>query len=523
MSSFDVRIFAIRRRAGRRAFGVRWRVAGRDRSRSFMTRALADSYRAELARAARKGAGFDPATGEPATRGPPEPVTASWYRHAVAYAEVMWPHPAPHSRASLADALAIVTAALTRPGSRRPPASTARGLVRARLQPPAPRSRGPGHRPHAGPGAAGLAAGQPAQRPASRARRPGRAGHATGRRTRSGHHDQPETGSVPRRPELRRRTRAAASQPRRQLWHPRKAAAALNPAAAASPAHVRAIPGHVARVRPEPAAFFGCLCYAALRPEEAVAPRHGDLTLPARGRGTLILTAACPRTGAAWTSTGSSYEPRRLKHRPDGAIRPVPVPAVPARLLRRHLSQFGTTPDGRLFRGTRAGMLSESSNGKPWRAARQAAPGPEPAATALARRPHDLRHAALTLWLNAASAPAEIARRAATSTRVPHDTYLHRTDTQENLVTQRIDNAHGAGSASRPPSQCATASGHPHRSRPGSCPLSVREPGPRPAHSPPPGAPAARHHAYRPWLSPASPQLRTDLPRSGREQDPARA
>ncbi len=66
MSSFDVRVFAIRRRAGRAAFEVRWRVAGRDRSRSFMTRALADSYRAELVRAARKGAGFDPATGEPA-------------------------------------------------------------------------------------------------------------------------------------------------------------------------------------------------------------------------------------------------------------------------------------------------------------------------------------------------------------------------------------------------------------------------------------------------------------------------
>ena len=45
MSSFDVRVFAIRRRPGRKAFEVRWRVAGRDKSRSFVTRALADSYR----------------------------------------------------------------------------------------------------------------------------------------------------------------------------------------------------------------------------------------------------------------------------------------------------------------------------------------------------------------------------------------------------------------------------------------------------------------------------------------------
>jgi hypothetical protein len=55
MNSFDVWIFAIRHRPGRRVFEVRWLVAGRDKSRCLMTRALADSYRAELVRAARKG------------------------------------------------------------------------------------------------------------------------------------------------------------------------------------------------------------------------------------------------------------------------------------------------------------------------------------------------------------------------------------------------------------------------------------------------------------------------------------
>ena len=65
MNSFDVRVFAIRRRPGRKTFEVRWRVAGRDRSRSFMSRALADGYRTELARAACKGLAFAPGTGEP--------------------------------------------------------------------------------------------------------------------------------------------------------------------------------------------------------------------------------------------------------------------------------------------------------------------------------------------------------------------------------------------------------------------------------------------------------------------------
>jgi hypothetical protein len=56
VNRFDVSVYAIRRRAGRRRpFEVRWRAASRSRSKSFITRRLADSYRAELVRAARMG------------------------------------------------------------------------------------------------------------------------------------------------------------------------------------------------------------------------------------------------------------------------------------------------------------------------------------------------------------------------------------------------------------------------------------------------------------------------------------
>ncbi len=52
MNRFDMIVYTIRRRLGRRrSFEVRWRAAGRARSKSFITRALADSYRAELIRA----------------------------------------------------------------------------------------------------------------------------------------------------------------------------------------------------------------------------------------------------------------------------------------------------------------------------------------------------------------------------------------------------------------------------------------------------------------------------------------
>ena len=83
------------------------------------------------------------------------------------------------------------------------------------------------------------------------------------------------------------------------------------------------------------------------------------------------------------------------------------MPTALADLLRQHLHKYGTAPDGRLFRGAGSGILSESTYGRIWHAAREIALGPQLAATSLARRPYDLRHAALSLWLNATGAPAE--------------------------------------------------------------------------------------------------------------------
>lgn len=122
MNGFDVSVYAIRRRPGRRRpFEVRWRAAGRSKSKSFITRKLADSHRAELVRAARMGLDFDPLTGEPAAWNLPEPRTVTWYQQATAYTAMKWPSLAAHSRASLAEALATVTPALTRPDARNRP------------------------------------------------------------------------------------------------------------------------------------------------------------------------------------------------------------------------------------------------------------------------------------------------------------------------------------------------------------------------------------------------------------------
>jgi integrase len=157
-------------------------------------------------------------------------------------------------------------------------------------------------------------------------------------------------------------------------WRVPQSSAALDPSVVASPEQVSALLDAVARTRPELTAFFGCLYYAALRPEETVALRISDCHLPTSGWGMLRLASAAPRTAAAWTSDGTGYEQRGLKHRPEGTIRMVPAPPVLVAMLRAHHMAYGTAPEGRLFRGTRGGPLSGSLYGRAW----QSRPRPRP-------------------------------------------------------------------------------------------------------------------------------------------------
>src|SRR5206468_3980534 len=81
---------------------------------------------------------------------------------------------------------------------------------------------------------------------------------------------------------------------------------------------------------------------------------------------------------------------------------------------------------------------SEPRAGRDWTdhgTARQASP--------LARRPYDLRHAAVSLWLNAGVPATEVARRAGHSIAVLLKVYAHCIDGQADTVNQRIADALG--------------------------------------------------------------------------------
>lgn len=442
MNGFDVRVHAMRRRPQKRLpYEVRWQVADHSRSKSFSTRKLADSYRAELVRAARMGLEFDPLIGEPVTWNLPEPPAVTWHQEAAAYAAMKWPLLAAHSRSALADALATVTPALTRPDARnRPdPRDLRTALYRHAFNPARPAEPGsPAEKILGWAQQTALPIVCLSELPVLRTALESLTLRLDGRRA--------SANTVIRKRAVLHGVLGHAAEegllPDNPLdsisWRALKSSAALDPAVVASPSQISALLDAVARTRPELTAFFGCLYYAALRPEEAVALRLSDCRLPSAGWGMLRLAGASPRTAAAWTDSGTSHEQRGLKHRPDGAIRMVPVPPVLATMLRTHITAYGTAPDGRLFRGRRGGPLSESVYGRAWHAARTAALGPGLAATGLARRPYDLRHAALSLWLNAGGEPAQIAARAGNSVSVLLTVYSHCIDGHDDLLNQQI-------------------------------------------------------------------------------------
>jgi len=117
------------------------------------------------------------------------------------------------------------------------------------------------------------------------------------------------------------------------------------------------------------------------------------------------------------------------------------VPPELVRLIREHLARFGTSPDGRLFRGARGAMVSESSYGRTWRQAREKALTSAQVRSPLAARPYDLRHSGVTLQLSAGVPAPEVARRAGHGVAVLLRVYAGCIEGHDQLWNSRIDDA----------------------------------------------------------------------------------
>jgi hypothetical protein len=445
MHSYDVRIWSIRKRPSKVApFQLRWRVAGDEHQEKFPTKTLADARRAELLTATRKGEPFDTETGLPVTE-VRERNRTSWYVHARAHAARKWPTAAAKHRASIAESLTIATMALCPVGKGRPADDVLRRALyqwafnagRHGQEPPEAEATALAWVERNGPAVVDL---------------------DSAKRVRAVlEHLAKRQDGKPAAANTFRRRRAVLSNclrlavehellPGNPLdrvhWETPKAVEELDVRSVVTPAQARALLDAVRSQGPRGAhlvAFFACIYYAAMRPEEVSMLSADQCDLPTEGWGRLLLAGARPQVGSAWTDDGKPYEERQLKHRARRAVRPVPIPPVLVAILRAHLDAFGTTPESRLFSAVRGGPVRSQEYGAVWKEARRKALTATQVASPLAAIPYDLRHACVSFWLRSGVSPAETARRAGQSVAVLQRYYAKVLDGEEAKMNALIE------------------------------------------------------------------------------------
>jgi integrase len=184
--------------------------------------------------------------------------------------------------------------------------------------------------------------------------------------------------------------------------------------------------------------FFGTIYYSAARPAEVVNLRETDCKLPDRGWGELTLWESRPAAGSRWTDSGDVHDRRGLKHRAEHDTRIVPIPPALVVILRDHIARFGLADDGRLFRSPLGGVVGSATYARVWDIARTLALTPAQVVSPLAGRPYDLRHAAVSTWLNAGVPAAEVAERAGHSVEVLTKVYAKCVHGQRDAMNDRI-------------------------------------------------------------------------------------
>ncbi|MET7288189.1 site-specific integrase [Streptomyces sp. NPDC005573] len=452
MKSHDVRIWDLRKRPTKKvSYELRWRVAGEPFSETFRTKGLADGRRARLLTAAKSGEPFDTDTGLPDSLAVPaeQAPSTTWFAFASAYLAMKWPDAAPNSRDSTNEALTEATMVLCEDRPDRPEDDVLRRALRGWAfvvldgEPPAVPAE-IGNALHwvskASLPLVALKDPATARRVLDRLRRKLDGTSAAGETTRR--KKRVLTNAIKYAVELGELEEDpfAAVQ-----WTAPKVAETVDPEVVVNPQQARELLAAVsyvggykrARGRRQ-VAFFATVYYGGLRPAEAVGLLRANCTLPEEGWGLLRLRKTRPTVGTRWTGTGEVHDRRGLKNRAVEETRPVPIPPVLVAILRDHLAEFGTAEDGRVFRNERGGVLGSTAYWRVWDEARALALTPEQLESPLAKRPYDLRHAALSTWLNAGVDPTEVAERAGNSVEVLLSRYAKCLDGRQHVANRRI-------------------------------------------------------------------------------------
>ncbi|MEU9268683.1 site-specific integrase [Streptomyces sp. NPDC048251] len=450
MKSLDVKVWSVRKRNTKKSsYDVRWIVAGNVFSDQFRTKGQADHYRSKLLRAAHGGEEFDTVTGLPDSM-VEKAGSTSWYAFALKYLAMKWPHAAPNTRSGINESLTAVTMALLddRPGQ--PPEELIRKALRNwAFILPSPDDRdlpddvasvlhwvSKASRPLADLGDAALAR---AVLDSLKLKLDGTAAAAeTVRRKRrtlvNALHYAVDLGEFKENPITGIR------------WKKPKVAGGVDPRVVANPEQARSLLTAVSYVGGYDRArgrrlvgLFACMYYGAFRPAEVVGLTRADLKLPEEGWGTALLHRTRPNAGKQWTDSGETHDDRGLKNRPAEEVRPVPIPPQLVAILRQHLDTFGTADDGRMFTNERGGVVGSSTYYRVWQEARLLALPPAAVASPLAARPYDLRHSALSTWLNSGVDATEVAERAGNSVEVLLSRYAKCIDGRQEVANRKIE------------------------------------------------------------------------------------
>ncbi|WP_328620972.1 tyrosine-type recombinase/integrase [Streptomyces sp. NBC_00354] len=457
MQTYDVRVWNIRRRASKSApFQLRWTVDGKVHQEPFLTKTLADARRAQLVTAAGRGEAFDTETGLPVSE-LRQLNRTSWYTHARDHAAMKWPQAAAKHRASIAESLSIATMTLCPNSKGRPDDELLRRALyqwafnagRRGQNPPDEEARA----------LAWVEKNSPAMVDLDSASKMRAVLDGLARR-KDGKSAAPNTIRR-RRAVLSNCLRLAVekellpSNPLHRVhWETPKAVEELDERSVATPAQARllldGVRGQGTRGK-HLVAFFGCMYYAAMRPEEVSVLSLDQCILPESGWGRVDLSGARPQVGSGWTDDGMPYEERGLKHRARRTVRRVPIPPALVVLLREHIDLFGAGADGRLFQAVRGGPIRSQEYGAVWKEARRQALTPAQAASPLAFIPYDLRHACVSFWLRSGVSLAETARRAGQSIAVLQRYYAKVLDGEEERMNELIDQGFADQAKGDPP------------------------------------------------------------------------
>ncbi|MEU7863850.1 tyrosine-type recombinase/integrase [Nonomuraea sp. NPDC049141] len=449
-TTYYVQLGQIQQRSNRGtpAYIARWRVAGKDKSKTFRTKGLANSFISDLRQATKMGEEFDIATGLPVSMLARESSGPSFLEFAQAYVLRRWNTSAARTRETDAYALLTLVPALVADAPRRPTTEDLREILKIHVLLPERRR-------------ADLTTSQAAALSwLERASLPlSVLGEAHVLRTALDAISVTFAG-VPAGANTIRRKRAVlhhllehaveqkvfSSNPLDEIkWTVPRAVTVVDPRTVVNPAQARQLLDAVPKVGrkrgPRLKALFACIYYAALRPEEAADLRLRNCTLPETGWGLIVLEKARPQATKRWTNSGETHESRSLKHRADKETREIPIPPVLVAMLREHIAEFGTAKDGRIFSTGTGGSYSSSAHSYVWQEARKLALTPAQVVSSLAARPYDLRHAAVSLWLNVGVPAPEVAKRAGHSVDVLLRVYAKCIDGQQEQVNSKINNA----------------------------------------------------------------------------------